>query len=78
MVWRCPACQTILNLSHATQPLHTGDRYRCHVCHVTMNCSTISGALVITSLDADGAHAVDPHAARVRPVPPGKLDRTSS
>ena len=70
MTWRCPACTTVINHSPLEPQPRPGVRYRCHVCRLTLEYQPSDDKLLVTSLDAERVHAVDPNAAVVRPEYP--------
>jgi rubredoxin len=53
MPWHCPACQTIIRHSELDPKPRGGERYRCHVCRLTLDFDEPSEKLVIAPFETD-------------------------
>ena len=69
MPWHCPACHTIIRHSELDPKPRGGERYRCHVCRLTLDFDEASEKLVIAPFETD--HLTEPRASkRPRTLPP--------
>jgi hypothetical protein len=74
MSWNCPACSTVLRHSDVDTMPSSNERYRCHVCRLSLNFDAQTRKLVITEFEGDheGDHYVqpaEPKPARRLPTP---------
>ena len=65
--WHCPACNSTIRHSEADPKPRVGERYRCHVCRLSLEFDPATDKLTTTPLDLD--HHVKPSAPRVRALP---------
>jgi len=62
MPWHCPACSTVIRHSAVEERPVAHERYRCHVCRLTLNFDEQSSKLVIEEFEAD--HYIQPDVAK--------------
>jgi hypothetical protein len=68
--WHCPACNTIIRHSVIEERPQEGERYRCHVCRLTLDFDGTANRLVITEREIDHNVAREPaHGGRTFPTP---------
>ncbi len=67
MPWHCPACNSIIRHSEVDPKPHVGERYRCHVCRLSLEFDGGADKLTIAPLEAD--HHVKALPARARAIP---------
>ena len=72
MPWHCPACNSIITHSEVDPRPRTGERYRCHVCRLTLEFDADADKLTIAPLEAD--HHVESKPARTRVIPPAAIE----
>ena len=74
MPWHCPACNSIITHSEVEPKPRIGERYRCHVCRLTLEFDGAIEKLTIAPLEAD--HHVEPKPVRARAITPAVLEAT--
>ncbi len=67
MPWHCPACNSIIKHSEHDPKPRVGERYRCHVCRLSLEFDGSVDKLTIAPLETD--HYVEPEPARARAIP---------
>ncbi len=67
MSWHCPACHSIIRHSEPEVRPRIGERYRCHVCRLTLEFDESADKLTITPLETD--HEVERVERRPRAIP---------
>lgn len=67
MPWHCPACNSIIRHSEPDPKPRVGERYRCHVCRLSLEFDANIDKLTIAPLETD--HYVQPQPARARAIP---------
>ena len=70
MPWHCPACSTIIRHSDVEERPSALERYRCHVCRLSLNFDEKASKLVIADFEDD--HYVqpdEPKPSRTLPTP---------
>jgi hypothetical protein len=58
MPWHCPACSTVIRHSDVEERPVARERYRCHVCRLSLNFDEQLSKLVIEEFESD--HYVQP------------------
>ena len=53
MTWNCPACNTQLRHSELEAKPRRGERYRCHICRLSLDFDAEADRLVVAPFDAD-------------------------
>ena len=51
--WNCPACNTVLRHSELDAKPRTGERYRCHICRLSLDFDARLDRLVVAPFEAD-------------------------
>ena len=70
MPWHCPACGTVIRHSEVETVPSANERYRCHVCRLSLNFDVQAAKLVIAEFESD--HYVqpdEPKPPRILPTP---------
>jgi len=68
--WHCPACNTIIRHNELEEMPREGERYRCHVCRLSLDFDGATRRLVITEMEIDHNIATTPaRGARTLPSP---------
>jgi hypothetical protein len=65
--WHCPACSSIIKHSELDPRPHGGQRYRCHICRLSLDFDEATEKLVVAPFEAD--HQTEPPAGRSRRLP---------
>ena len=60
--WHCPACHSIIHHQQEEERPRADERYRCHVCHITLMYDAGVEALRVTAIDANHVPPVNPRA----------------
>ena len=69
MAWNCPACNTVLRHSELVSKPRAGERYRCHICRLSLDFDESLDRLVVAPFEAD--HQPDRSVIeRARTLPP--------
>ena len=53
MSWNCPACSTALRHSDLDAKPRSGERYRCHICRLSLDFDEQLDRLVVAPFEAD-------------------------
>jgi hypothetical protein len=53
VTWNCPACNTQLRHSELEAKPRPGERYRCHICRLSLDFDPTVDRLVVAPLEAD-------------------------
>lgn len=70
MPWHCPACSTVIRHSDTEDLPSVNERYRCHVCRLSLNFSDKLRKLVIEDFEADHyVEPAEPERAKSLPAP---------
>ena len=67
MPWHCPACNSIIRHSEPDPRPRVGERYRCHICRLTLEFDGAADKLWIAPLEDE--HPVEPAPPRARAIP---------
>ena len=69
MAWNCPACSTALRHSELEAKPRAGERYRCHICRLSLDFDAKLDRLVVAPFETD--HQPDQNIVeRPRTLPP--------
>ena len=68
MTWNCPACNTQLRHSELEAKPRPGERYRCHICRLSLDFDPKTDRLIVAPFESDQPADRSAH-ERVRTLP---------
>lgn len=76
--WHCPACNTVLRRSELESRPLPGERYRCHICRLTLDFDADLNKLVVAPFETDHQTAPPLPRSRVLPSPITPSDKSKT
>ena len=70
MAWNCPACNTALRHNELDLKPRAGERYRCHICRLSLDFDESLDRLVVAPFEGDHLPDRLPAPERPRTLPP--------
>jgi len=67
--WHCPACNTVLRRAGLESKPEPGERYRCHICRLSLDFDAELDRLVVAPFETDHASTPTPTRPRTLPSP---------
>jgi len=77
MPWKCPACGSVLRHNELDPKPRAGERYRCHICRLSLDFDPNADRLVVTPLEADHQSSLET-VERARALPPPVTAKSKS